>query len=335
MSSGANPSLPTSVPSFRLPENLLEKRDPHSESTGSVSVNSPEKRKKRRRKMSTSNDAGPSQHKQGEAKWPPENEAHFISLMLDQVILGKCIGQKFKQANWMEIQKKLNDICGPDYYYEITQITSKHDRLKQQWRRFFKLLNKDTRFGWDINSGKITGGDEVWARWITDNDMKKRVCVHYRELTTIFNGTTATGRGARASTQTPDGNGRRRRTNLATCSNYLFPNESNDEEMNTPDSDRTIRRRRGTNSTFDTTMNSITEASRIIQHNARPNPEKDQESLQQALKALESLPNVPMEVRKLAWKRFRDPWSLYTFLGLELEENRLALLQMWMDDDGK
>ncbi|CAA0833340.1 Unknown protein [Striga hermonthica] len=323
MSSGANPSVPTSLPSFRLSE-----RDPHSESTGSVSVNSPEKRKKRRRKMSTSNDVGPSQHKQGEAKWPPENEAHFISLMLDQVILGKCIGQKFKQANWMEIQKKLNDICGPDYYYEITQITSKHDR-------FFKLLNKDTGFGWDINSGKITGGDEVWARWITghpqDNDMNKRVCVHYGELTTIFNGTTATGRGARASTQTHDRNGWLRRTNLATCSNYLFHNESNDEEMNTPDSDRTIRRRRGTNFTFDTAMNSITEASRIIQHNARPNPEKDQESLQQALKALVSLPNVPMEVRKLAWKRFRDPWSLYTFLGLELE----ALLQMWMDDDGK
>ncbi|CAA0806910.1 Unknown protein [Striga hermonthica] len=180
-------------------------------------------------------------------------------------------------------------------------MTSKHDRLKQQWRRFFKLLNKDTGFGWDINSGKITGGDEFGPSGS-------------RELTTIFNGTTATGCGARASTQTPDGNGSRRRTNLATCSNYLFPNESNDEEMNTQDSDRTIRRRRGTNSTFDTTMNSITEASRIIQYNVRPSTEKDQESLQQALKALESLPNVPMEVRKLAWKRFRDPWSLMSHM---------------------
>ncbi|CAA0815208.1 Unknown protein [Striga hermonthica] len=304
MSSGANPSVPTSLNLFvcrklRWRDGICTAKAP-----AACRLTRPRKEKKRRRKMSTSTEAGPSQHKQGEAKWPPENEAHFISLMLDQVILGKCIGQKFKQANWMEIQKKLNDICGPDYYYEITQITSKHDRLKQQWRWFFKLLNKDTGFDWDINSGKITGGDEVWARWITghpqDNDMKKRVCVHYRELTTIFNGTTATGRGARASTQTPEGNGRRRRTDLAICSNYLFPDELNDEQMNTPDSDRTIRRRRGTSSTFDTAMNSITEASRIIQHNARPNPEKDQESLQQALKALESLPNVPMEVRKLA-----------------------------------
>ncbi|GER51885.1 PIF-like protein [Striga asiatica] len=260
MSSAANPSLPTSIQPFRLPQASLERRDPHSESTGSVSVNSPEKKKKKRRKMSTS-EAGPSQSKQGEARWPPENEARFISLMLDQVILGKCIGQKFKQCNWMEIQEKLNDICGPEYYYEITQMTSKHDRLKQHWRRFYNMLNKDTGFGWESSTGKITGGGPV------DHD-----------------------------------------------------------------SDRCTRRRRGTTSTFDTAMNSITEASRIIQQNARP--EKDQESLQQALKALESLPNVPMAVRKLAWRKFRDPWSLYTFLGLELEENRLALLQMWMEDDG-
>ncbi|GER41107.1 PIF-like protein, partial [Striga asiatica] len=116
--------------------------------------------------MSTS-EAGPSQIKQGEAKGPPENEARFISLMLDQVILGKCIGQKFKQCNWMEIQEKLNDICGPEYYYEITQITSKHDRLKQHWHRFYNMVNKDTGFRWESSTGKITGGDELWAQWIT------------------------------------------------------------------------------------------------------------------------------------------------------------------------
>ncbi|GER34446.1 Na/Pi-cotransporter [Striga asiatica] len=42
-----------------------------------------------------------------------------------------------------------------------------------------------------------------------------------------------------------------------------------------------------------------------------------------------------MPVRKIAWRKCRDPWSLYTFLGLKMEENRLALLQMMshIDDD--
>ncbi|GER46693.1 DHHC-type zinc finger family protein [Striga asiatica] len=264
MSSGANPSLPTSIHLFVKAS--LERRDPHSESTGSVSVNSPEKKKGRRKAtwgemrdlysgatvsfnliclgLSTS-EAGPSQSKQGEAKWPPENEARFISLMLDQVILGNCIEQKFKKCNWMEIQKRTE---------------------RYMWSIILLRDNTNHEYGIRLGSatGKITGGDELWARWITDKDMRKRVCVHYRELTTIFNGTTATGSGARASTQTPNENGRRRRTNSAVTPNYLFPDELSDEPMNTPASDRCTRRRRGTTSTFDTAMNSITEASRII-----------------------------------------------------------------------
>ncbi|GER34445.1 flagellar M-ring protein [Striga asiatica] len=106
---------------------------------------------------------------------------------------------------------------------------------------------------------------------VSDKDINKRICVHYRELTTIFNGTT------RASIKTPNRNGRRRRTNSAVTPNYLFLDELSDEPMNTPDNDRCTPRRKGTTSTFDTTMNSITEASHIIQQNARP--EADQKSL--------------------------------------------------------
>ncbi|CAA0840427.1 Unknown protein [Striga hermonthica] len=61
-------------------------------------------------------------------------------------------------------------------------------------------------------------------------------------------------------------------------------------------------------------MNSITEASCTIQQNARP--PVDQTSLQHAVKVLESLPGVPVAVRKVAWRKFRDPCSLYTFLGM-------------------
>ncbi|CAA0811987.1 Unknown protein [Striga hermonthica] len=282
--------------------------------------------------MSTSVEGGCTQNKEGEAKWPPENEGRLISLMLDQVILGKCVWKKFKTSNWMDIEKALNNMCGLEHHYEITQVTSKHDRLKVQWRQFYNMLHNTTGFGWNSATGKITGGYKVWSRWITDKDMKRRVCVHYHELTTIFNRTTATGSGARASTQTPVGTDMRRRTNTAVTPNYLFPEELSDEPMNTSDSDRCTRHRKGTTSTFNNAMNSITEASRIIQQNARP--EADQKSLQHALRELESLAGVPMPVRKVAWRKFRDPWSLYTFLGLEMEENRRALLDMWMEEDG-
>ncbi|CAA0811974.1 Unknown protein [Striga hermonthica] len=184
------------------------------------------------------------------------------------------------------------------------------------------MLHNTTGFGWDTATGKITSGEEVWSWWITgrpqDKDMKRQVCVHYRELTTIFNGTIATGSDARASTRTPEGTCRRHRTNTAVTPNYLFPKELSDELINTPDSDRCTRRCKGTTSTFGNAMNSITEASHIIQQNARL--EADQKSLQYALRELESLADVPMPVRKVVWRKFRDPWSLYTFLGLEMEE---------------
>ncbi|CAA0811913.1 Unknown protein [Striga hermonthica] len=229
MNSAPNPYMPNTIPHVLSPEVPMERTDPHTESTGSVS--------------------------------------------------GIVVGQKFKTSNWMDTQKALNSTCGLEHHYEITQITSKHDRSKVQWHLFYNMLHNTIGFGWDYATGKITGGDEVWSRWITgrpqDKDMKRRVCVHYYELTTIFNGTTATG--ARASTQTPEGTSRRRRINTAVTPNYLFPEELSDEPMNTPDNDRCTCHRKGTTSTFDNATNSITEASRIIQQNVHP--EADQKSL--------------------------------------------------------
>ncbi|CAA0821597.1 Unknown protein [Striga hermonthica] len=334
MTSNHFTSQPEVSPPFRSPEDPVKRTDPRTESTGSVSVTSPEKKRKQRRKMSNSVEVGSSKSKQGEAKWSAENEYRLISLMLDQIILGNCTGQKFKTCHWMEIQKQLNNACGPEQAYEITQITSKHDRLKVQWRRFHTMLTTETGFGWESSTGKITGGEDVWGRWITghpkDGEMKKKVCLHYRELTTIFLGTTATGSRARASTQTPEGMCTGRRMKSPITPTYLFPDELSDEPMNSPEGNRAIRRRKGATSTFDTAMNSITETSRIIQQHAQP--EADQVNLQKALRELESMSNVPVPVRKVAWKKFRDPMSLYTFLGLEMEENKRALLDMWMDD---
>ncbi|CAA0840426.1 Unknown protein [Striga hermonthica] len=182
--------------------------------------------------MSTSAEGGLTQPKEGEAKWPPENEARCILLMLDEVILGKCINQNFKTSNWMDIQKALNKACGPQHHCEITQITSKHDRLKVKWRRFHNMLHNTTGFGWNSKTGKLTGGDEVWSRWFAvrpkDKEMKRMACVHYRELITIFIGNTATGSGARASTQPPEETSRRRRSNTAVTANFLFPDELSD-----------------------------------------------------------------------------------------------------------
>ncbi|CAA0824811.1 Unknown protein [Striga hermonthica] len=148
--------------------------------------------------MSTSAEDGLTQPKEGEAKLPPNNEARLISLMLD--ILGKCINQKFKTSNWMDIQKALNKVCGPQHHYEITQITSKHDRLKVKWHRFHNILHNTTGFSWNSETGKHTGGDEVWSHWFAvrpkDKEMKRMACVHYRELTTIFIENTQALRGA-------------------------------------------------------------------------------------------------------------------------------------------
>ncbi|CAA0816623.1 Unknown protein [Striga hermonthica] len=160
MNSSPDPSLRNSIRHVLSLEDPLERTDPHTESTGSVSMNSP---------MSMSAEDGLTQPKEGEAKWPPENEARLISLMLDEVILGKCINQKFKTSNWMDIQKALNKACGPEHHYEITQITSKHDRLKVKWRRFHNMLHNTTGFGWNSETGKLTGGDEVWS-WMSHID---------------------------------------------------------------------------------------------------------------------------------------------------------------------
>ncbi|GER39816.1 hypothetical protein STAS_16451 [Striga asiatica] len=131
---------------------------------------------------------------------------------------------------------------------------------------------------WDATWGIITGSEDVWSKdlrllkpLIAKNghlryfDIENKVCMHYEVLTTILYGSTARGSGTRASTQpTMEESGRGRRTYAPLTSNDMFSDE-HIHLMGTPNSNRCTCRCKGTFSTFDAMMNTITEMNRIIQ----------------------------------------------------------------------
>ncbi|CAA0838702.1 Pectin lyase-like superfamily protein [Striga hermonthica] len=75
-----------------------------TESTGSVSVTSPKKKRLRPTKMSFSGGIGPSSEStQGDAKWPPENEAAFVSVLLNEVLMGNRVTVPIALAAYSKI----------------------------------------------------------------------------------------------------------------------------------------------------------------------------------------------------------------------------------------
>ncbi|CAA0837784.1 Unknown protein [Striga hermonthica] len=173
-----------------------------TESTGSVSMTSPEKKDSGQQRCRVTVQL---ELHLVNAKWPPENEAVFVNILLDEVLLGNCVTEKFTPNQWLTILGKLTEQCPTFYPYKIKQLHNKYQRLKVYWKRFHTLLTKTTGLSWDAEKKVIKGSEEAWQRWTTanrkDHDLENRTCVNYEELTTIFHGTTATGSNTRASTQ--------------------------------------------------------------------------------------------------------------------------------------
>ncbi|CAA0810589.1 Unknown protein [Striga hermonthica] len=137
-----------------------------------------------------------------------ENKKFFVDIMLEEVLEGNCVGGKFTHQQWVQMTEKLNTTCPRKYQYNIKQVESKYKRLKTNWTRFYNVKNNAMGLGWDSVRGVIYSDEDAWKNWTDrndqDRDLKKKSCLHYEELTTIFFGSTATGRYARASTQRGD-----------------------------------------------------------------------------------------------------------------------------------
>ncbi|KAG8373190.1 hypothetical protein BUALT_Bualt12G0145300 [Buddleja alternifolia] len=148
-----------------------------------------------------------------DAHWSSETIAAFVSIMYDEVIQGNLVGANFTNAKWTNIYMKMQNVC-PLQVYTVKQLQGKFTRLKVKWKKYYNLLNSQTGMGWDDATNMVTGTEEQWARWLEANprdaSLRRNVCPHYRELTTIFAPHTATGGMARASTQPPMPRGARR-----------------------------------------------------------------------------------------------------------------------------
>ncbi|GER36916.1 P-loop containing nucleoside triphosphatehydrolases superfamily protein [Striga asiatica] len=305
-------------------------------SASSVTSPTPPKKKRRPTKMSANSEIGTSEEKQPEAQWPPENEHHFVDLILDEVLMGKCIGGELTADQWLEIQTKMTERC-PNYpAYDIAQLISKLQSLKAQWNRFHTMVLayppklkdrfvrdektgmimervfKKTRFSWDAKTGMITGSDEVWRRWLRrhakDKDMKTNVCMHYEELTTIFHGALATGENAISSNQARD--------------IQPLPNR---------------RQKRKDYSTSNTGMHSRTEMNNRAVKQQCPKLTDVIEcqilsDRQKALSQLEQMEYVTENIIYVGYHKLHDPVCCEMFLGIESEEQRMLLLERWVEE---
>ncbi|GER26346.1 FBD-associated F-box protein, partial [Striga asiatica] len=172
-------------------------------------------------------DSGSSKGKMSDAKWTRETEAHFVALMLEEVVNVNCVDGRFSTSQWTSLLTKLNERCSTDPPYEMNQIMGKQAPLKSHLRHFHTMLTKATE-----------------------------TCTHYDALTTIFFGSTATGISATVSTQPPQGRPQVRRSPVAIPENELFSDEGG-EDTYSPDNSRSTRRYRTSSQSIDTVMNSF------------------------------------------------------------------------------
>ncbi|CAA0807142.1 Unknown protein [Striga hermonthica] len=288
--------------------------------------------------MSFSGGIGPSSEStQGDAKWPPENEAAFVSVLLDEVLMGNRVTGKFTPNQWTTILAKLKEQCPIFYPYKVTQLQSKYQRMKVYWRKFHNMVTNATGLSWDPQKKMITGDADCFTKWTTANpsyhDMEGKVCVHYEALTTIFHGTTATGSKARASTQrVPEGRGE--------PSGNFSPDvctQQEEDPMETPTShrrhggqNRSVRRRRSTESSFDTAMYSWSDLNVSLKE--RNNKPAKLTTMEHAMRDLQEMPNMDEDLFQFVCTKLRDPTNRAMFVAITSDERRQHIINMWINE---
>ncbi|KAM6597084.1 hypothetical protein CsatA_007608 [Cannabis sativa] len=136
--------------------------------------------------------------------WPQKHEEVFVGLMEEEVLKGNRNTTTFTKQSWKHIKEEL---CAQvKRSYTNLQLRNKYNLLRQKHKDFKSLL-KETGIGYSEVTGQVTAPDEVWDRLIRVNKsakiFRKKGCVLYKKLCTIFGDTTATGSNAHPSTRSP------------------------------------------------------------------------------------------------------------------------------------
>lgn len=100
------------------------------------------------------------------AYWSPEDVETFCRLCIEQI--EKCNRPASnKRDGWTNIINKFEELRGKKY--NKNQMKSKWDNLKEEWKKWKQLVQKETGLGWDPRKKTIDASDEWWERKIQVN----------------------------------------------------------------------------------------------------------------------------------------------------------------------
>ncbi|XP_048130744.1 L10-interacting MYB domain-containing protein-like [Rhodamnia argentea] len=130
------------------------------------------------------------------AYWDPEDVEIFCKLCIEQIEIGNRPTSN-KRDGWIVIINKFEELR--DKKYDKNQMKSKWDNLKEEYKRWRKLLLNETGLGWDARKKTIDANDEWWERKIKEDHKFKafRTKGIHPDLEVLldrmFGGTVATG----------------------------------------------------------------------------------------------------------------------------------------------
>ncbi|XP_039172115.1 L10-interacting MYB domain-containing protein-like [Eucalyptus grandis] len=100
------------------------------------------------------------------AYWSPEDVETFCRLCIEQIEKGNRPASN-KRDGWTNIINKFEELRGKKY--NKNQMKSKWDNLKEEWKKWKQLVQKETGLGWDPRKKTIDASDEWWERKIQVN----------------------------------------------------------------------------------------------------------------------------------------------------------------------
>lgn len=100
------------------------------------------------------------------AYWGPEDVETFCKLCIEQIEIGNRPASN-KREGCTVIINKFEELRGNRY--DKNQMKSKWDNLKEEYKRWRKLLLNETVLGWDARKKTIDADDEWWERKIKED----------------------------------------------------------------------------------------------------------------------------------------------------------------------
>ncbi|XP_048140551.1 L10-interacting MYB domain-containing protein-like [Rhodamnia argentea] len=130
------------------------------------------------------------------AYWGLEDVETFCKLCIEQIEIGNRPASN-KRDGWTVVINKFEELRGKKY--DKNQMKSKWDNLKEEYKRWRKLLINETGLEWDARKKTIDANDEWWERKIKEDHKFKafRTKGIHPDLEVLldrmFRGTVATG----------------------------------------------------------------------------------------------------------------------------------------------